>query len=205
MVDASDSKSDTRKGVWVQVSPSVFLNNFMKNTFFAFFLISICACSQTIKSESPFPNSEIKNINIFLSRSSLGITEFEQFKLTGNSNLFYECGKINRGRYVPEVQEIKNIETASANEILSLTNDLLQAKEKTKSALEKPGNNGSLFDPGQLMMEINSKDSKSEIKTSLDSISDAQTDLQIKIRALTRKFRSSTMSKLCGNKEFYGI
>ncbi|MEZ4754235.1 MAG: hypothetical protein R3A13_08000 [Bdellovibrionota bacterium] len=139
-----------------------------------------------------------------MSRSNLNSTEFEHFKYSA-SNLFIECGKINRGRYYPEQQEVIDTSPETDQLIQDLTLKVVNNLTKSKLALDKPGDNNNLFDPGVFTLSLSSSGKLMEAKTSVDAVSDPDSAATRELKNMTTQLRQAAGSNLCGNIEFYGI
>src|SRR5262245_22793616 len=62
---------------------------------------------------TPEPAAEtaaVNSLELFISRSSLGMTEFEQYKIQ-NGLFFQECGKRTHGRYYPLHEDVRTLES----------------------------------------------------------------------------------------------
>lgn len=148
--------------------------------------------------------SEVQSVELFLSRSAMNKTEFEQLKLT-SGNLFAECGLIRAGRFYAQSQGLEPLESNDENLIKEKATHLLSLLRENKPQLDGPGNNDSMFDPGQFFLTIEGKNSQTSIKTSLDSISEPTTQSEKTLHDLATTLRGVAGSSLCSNRTFYGI
>lgn len=166
-----------------------------------FVLLPACSSIETTPMPADFTLQEIE---LFLAKKSLHVTEFEQFKVSGK-RLFAECGKLRSGRNVVEARRLKEL---SAPELEGLRNDswaLIQGYNPAEAHLDPPGTNGGLFDPGQLFLTIRSSAGETSIRTALDSITPSSKLLTQRIELLAITLRSSTGAPLCGNRDFHGV
>ena len=177
-------------------------------SFFATLFLFACSINTNIYNSENLPqisdNYKIKSLNLYINRSSLNSTDFEQYTI--DENVFIgECGNIKRNQHRANQQ---NIITLSENELKKLTTQILKIKNYsniTISLLPKQGNNSSLFDPGKFILKVDDNNDKFEIETSLDAISDADPGLEKDLLALTKLIRNLNKNFLCGLSEFYGV
>jgi hypothetical protein len=144
------------------------------------------------------------SIEVFLSRTSLQTTEFEQYKFAGGK-LFFECGEIRRGRFAPEDQEFIEVEPDIREALDASGGDLAQYLAGRKYSLDKPGKNSSLLDPGQLYLTMRFGGQTTEIRTSLDSVTEPDSGTERKIATFVEELRGATPKEPCGNRTFYGF
>ena len=159
--------------------------------------ISACSSNQASETSAPVP----QHIKLYISRSSLYNTEFEQYTLSGDI-LFHECGKISNGRHQAGRQGVIKLENLTLEDLAQASAEVNESAMRNKEDLNKSGNNSDLFDPGVFQLEMDGLNS--EIKTSLDSVTAGTGPLERKLRNLAETIRKSAEEKLCG-KEFYGL
>ncbi len=178
----------------------------MRNSLFLSLLFVLFGCSSATIDGVPehISPTEVRSVELFLSRSSMNKTEFEQLKLTAG-NLFAECGQIRAGRFYSESQGLEPLEVSDEQTIKVKATELLALIRENDPQLDGPGNNDSFFDPGQFYLTINGDKSQTSIKTSLDSISEPTTESEKTLHDLATTLRSIAGSSLCSNRTFYGI
>jgi len=145
----------------------------------------------------------LETIELFMSRSTLTETEFEQYKLSG-SRLYHECGEIRRGRFVAEEQEVTSVEAAALGHVKRASAELRQMMAAKQWLLDEPGRSTDLIDPGQLYLTLTFTGEPIKVKTSLDSISAAGKSAERKIKEIAELLRAQGGVR-CGNRSFYGI
>lgn len=177
----------------------------IKNFFLVISILLITSCSATVEEEAPIEEKDsFRSIELFLSRASLGDSEFEHYKLVGK-NLFRECGKMPRGKPVVTFQRFEPITVDSMTLARRRVLDLLVFLESGEVNWEKPGNTRSLVDPGKAKLTIDATDGMTIIDTSLDSLVDPRTKHARYLKKVTEAFRAAAGSEMCGNKHFYGL
>lgn len=145
-----------------------------------------------------------ESIELYVSRSNMADTEFEQYKVSAG-RLFAECGKIKAGRYVPIEQESDEVEADLAGQIGEAVQGVLSADAELEHPYDEPGSNRSMMDPGQLYLTLAFGEEVKSIKTSLDSVSEPTGSRERKLLKLLRLMRGASGEPLCGNREFYGV
>lgn len=140
-------------------------------------------------------------IELYLSRSNLSSTEFEQYKLSAGK-LFIECGKIVAGRATPETQAL---EDASADLLEAAKSAAAEITANDAAGLEKPGDNSGLADPGLVRLTLAFDDGIETIRTSLDSVTEPDSSIEREIHSLAVVLRGAASESPCGNTEFYGL
>lgn len=168
------------------------------------FLLATVGCSTASPPEAP-ADFHPSSIELYLSRANLVETEFEQFKAQG-SKLFIECGKIRRGRFVPQNQDIFPL---SESEQAALYSKAYAVKHFANRDFDKPGDNSSLIDPGQALVTItvpaSQGEEKTSVKTSVDAVSSQISPADTAVYQLASTLRKASGGSPCGNKSFYGI
>jgi hypothetical protein len=165
-----------------------------------FLCVLLAGCSSRAISNPP-PDFRVESADLFLSRANLNETEFEQFKVDG-SKLFVECGKIRRGRFIPQQQQVFPV---TAEELAELSKRAWQVSLYKDQSFDEPGDNSSLIDPGQAYITLGFGNSSLEIKTSLDAVS-SQTSLgETALYSFVSNMRALAGGTLCATKSFYGI
>ncbi|MCB0318787.1 MAG: hypothetical protein KDD56_08515, partial [Bdellovibrionales bacterium] len=140
---------------------------------------------------------QIEATEIFMSRSNLTTTEFEHYKLS-NNNLFVECGKLNRGRYFPEQQNVFEVDSSNTKKILDLDRDFITEKVTNHLNLDKPGDNNNLFDPGIFNISISTNKENFDTSTSLDTISTPTAKAPKILKKIAAGLRQLSTDKPCG-------
>lgn len=168
-------------------------------------LIGGLACSSN---PGAIPSAEesasIHSIELFMSRASMIDAEFEQFKLTGN-RLYKECGTIRQGRHYPQMQDIDALPEDVAQAIRNQATVVAsQPQNFDPLIIPGPGKSSGMFDPGILNLTIKGKESL-DIKTSFDSIGDADRLSEKDVKNLVSLLRQAAGGRICDNAQFFGI
>lgn len=172
--------------------------------------VFLCTLSACFSSPVQLPdNAKLDSFSIYLARSSLMQTEFEQFKF-GGTKLFYECGEIKRGRHSAKLQNIVTIPSENLQQILTPAYQYQQAASESEVRLASPGGADSFFDPGQARIEFAINSDQISINTSLDELSEPSGKAQRKLARFVTSVRAfareaSGDKPLCDNREFYGL
>ena len=175
-------------------------------------ILSLTSCSYLFGTESganpdgtPLTAPAPKSIELFLSRTSMTSTDFEQYKLSYNS-VYFECGEIRRGRYLPRHQEFIDVASDLQQEIFSAANTTLDDRARNELALDPPGKNKNLADPGVFTLTIVPSSGETVIlSTSLDSVTNRGRELERDMEKLARLLRKSAGNNVCGSPSFYGL
>ncbi|MCB0310486.1 MAG: hypothetical protein KDD42_04595 [Bdellovibrionales bacterium] len=175
--------------------------NYIKFTFFPILFGYLIGCSSSVITDTPSPSEAepLPTLQLFLSRSALGVTEFEQYNF-GEGILHQECGKIKRGRFIPEDEAISHLNAANLSELQQSVKEVLDLSD-SELKLPSAGDNSSWADPGMLEIKIGTKNYHS----SVDAISAGKGLAATKIKQFVEKIRRISNPKKCGNKTFYGI
>jgi hypothetical protein len=162
----------------------------------------LASCSLFGASDEDLRN--VESVELFLSRASLGNAEFEHVKLTKGA-LFYECGKLQRGRYFPAEQEVVNLRASQERTVVREASAFFESYSEREWSWAPPGMNKDLTDPGEvkLLMRVEGKTVK--VETSLDSIADARHRGERGLARVVRTMRGAAGGKLCGNSQFFGL
>ena len=139
------------------------------------------------------------SLSMQLSRVSLFSSDFEQYRLSGNS-LYYECGYFARATFKPREQKVLVISSDALNDLAEKAQALADSLP-THGKWDDPGKNDSVADPGQANLLIEFGRNRSELKTSLDAITN---DDSAQARNLVRALRQSA-GYPCGNQKFFGL
>lgn len=158
------------------------------------------ACSTTVVPDRP-QDFRFTSAELFLSRTNLTETEFEQFNTTPNK-IFVECGRIVRGRFVPLAQNVFGVSEAEQERLREHAWVLLQYRDRS---FDKPGDNSSMIDPGQLTLTLNTSSGSAKFNTSVDSVSMQSSKQEAAMYQFVSAMRKAAGSALCGNKSFYGL
>jgi hypothetical protein len=194
------------------------LNKLILSTVTTILIASLCSCSFLESSSdagsesfnSPSP-SIVSSARLYLAKGSFSSTEFEQFSLSGNS-LFFECGKILRGKNIPEKQGVVTLEAENSSEIMLLGLEILgRASVNNPLSLSEPGDLKGFADSGRIVLNLTTKDNKTaELNSALLEVSEPTTALEhsllkfsVALRAAIKEARGD--QELCGNESFFGI
>lgn len=214
MVDASDSKSDSCKRVGVQVPSSVYFGTF--SSLFALCLYTIIFLSGCSSHTNPDAGSNsitpsvlespsgVDFVELFLIRASSTQSEFEQYKAS-TQGTFVECGIVSNSRAKPEHQRFAPLEPDSFSSVAKAAEVFLISYQNGKSEFPSSGLGKSMFDPGALTISIGSSAGITNVKTSVDAVSNAESGTALKLKNLVREIRQNLGDQACGSKDFYGI
>lgn len=176
----------------------------MKRNVVALTFATLSACS-TIKQAPPSVENEKLSYQLYLSRSSMQGTDFEQYKLTPQG-LFYECGIIHRGRPEVKSQGIQALEGDALQGTRELAQKISADLGTTQPPLfDPPGSNAGFADPGKFLLSLVIGDQAREVKTSLDGVEKARTRVEGHAKEFAESVRGSVTTSLCGSHDFYGI
>lgn len=165
----------------------------------------LAACAETVAPGSPVAPSNISSLELTVSRASLYSTDFEHYKLEG-SNLFYECGELQRNRFIARMQEIEKPAEDLSAAVQVAASDLLTVKDTTAYTLPAPGKNAHLADPGILTLVVTGDGGrKEEFKTSLDDTLSGSSKLLDRLLEVSRRLRGLPSNPPCNSKVFYGM
>lgn len=160
---------------------------------------------------NPQNTSFISSLRLYLAKGSFSSTEFEQFSVSGTS-LFYECGKIRRGRNIPESQGIIKLEDQNSADIILLGMEILgRASTSDPLSLAEPGDLQGFADTGKVVLNLTTKDNKAaQITNGLTEVSDPLTALERSLLKLSVLLRAEVKNAkgpdgLCENEIFFGI
>jgi hypothetical protein len=167
--------------------------------------VLMSGCGSTAPTPTaPTDSSGPISVEVFLSRGSLNGTDFEQYKFNG-PNLYYECGKIARGRYASQQQEFIAVNTETSTALSARLQDLHAIAERSPAPLDPPGKSNGMFDPGQATFAFTGSSGTKELRTSLDGIVNSASSVPGKLQRLAVALRGIPPASPCGNAEFYGL
>jgi len=167
-------------------------------------LLSGCATSHKTFSGTPGENSAV-SYTLYVSRSSLTTTEFEQYKLLP-SGLYSECGTIHRGRPETRQQTIEKIDADKVVKSGELARELFGVLSSLDhSSVDAPGTSSGLADPGKYTLTVQLGDKKVDLTTSFDFVERQRSSISARAYILTQMIRSMPSRTLCGNQDFFGI
>lgn len=167
--------------------------------------MAIAGCTSTHVASS----GTVDSLDLYLARASLLQVDFEQYKLNG-SRLYSECGQIRNGRHITLDQQFATIEPAQKDLLAQQVFNLSQRHTGRKRSLPPPGDARGFADPGQIFLQMQVNGEKTELRTSVDDISDPKTIEAGAVKALAVQIRALTASapatgRTCGYGSFYGI
>jgi|GEM_PF-6913424 len=185
---------------------------------FAALIISLTGCSLSIpsffsESDNSTNNTATKDLGehaidgvlISFNRSTLGKTEYEQYRLAG-STLIWECGRISAGRYNPQQQSIKVASPAQVAKILDLGGEVHRLVTEKGAVFQSPGTSPEFFDPGQYTLTLERDTTPVTVRTTFDSVAVPQANREHLLNKLTLAVRGILIEAgtlPCGKKEFY--
>ena len=145
----------------------------------------------------------MESLDLFMSRSSLTETEFEQYSISGDS-LFSECGLVERGRFVAKVQNVTTIAPDTASELVAATFAVHQLVKEKRPSFDPPGTKASPFDPGTYALKSSCGGEPLDIKTSFDAVVNGETKPTAALGKLTKTLRLAAANG-CGGRNFFGL
>ena len=151
--------------------------------------------------EHSFPASPSDAVEVFYSRSSLAVKEFEHFKVQAGI-LFCECGFILGGRYHVKEREVFPLEASGLASLLSLTTAVRNAAEGFSSS--DAGDDSNFAAPGKYVFTLSDSGS-TEVRLPFDSVTAREDVLQNALFDLTIALRRRAGRALCGNRTFFGL
>lgn len=151
----------------------------------------------------PPPETTLTSLDLFISRSSLLSTDFEQYSLADNG-LFGECGVLEHGRFVPKTQTLSDLTPDKRDALVTTAYGLQQMIDEKHPAFELPGTKASPFDPGTFSLKAELGGTPFEVKTSFDSVVNGETRATEQLRTLAKLVRDSAVDG-CGANPFYGL
>lgn len=172
-------------------------------------LLTIHGCSSS--SITPSQELEVSELTLFLTRRSLSGTDFEQYKLGAEGNLFVECGKISGGRFTPTFQKMDKLHSENRENLNNAISRMVNATNYKKKSFDNPGKNSSLFDPGKYKITFSATGTSSPVSgdvfTSLDSITEPTSPAEKELFNIATAIRTgvSFYDPICNNREFFGV
>jgi hypothetical protein len=101
--------------------------------------------------------------------------------------------------------QAQNIFTLEPEQRKSITFAAAETSRYLEHSFDSPGDNSSLFDPGQAYLTITTNDTTTQIKTSVDALSAQNSNAETAMYKLASGLRSASGGTVCGNRTFYGI
>ncbi len=150
---------------------------------------------------------DFDDVEVVLSHDSLQLTEFEQYRLSGN-RFFAECGVVNGGRFSPETQNLYRLSDDDAARIRQLLSAAWASAPLTQAKLLPPGTGGGVFDPGSFSLTIRNQSGETKTQSSLDEISNSVGGVEERLRVFIVNLRRTASDhgfELCGNTLFFGL
>ena len=164
-----------------------------------------CFSSSASESPSAAPSEVPVKVELYISRASLKLNEFEQYKFLGNK-MFWECGEIRGGRPFARQQQLVDVgapdQAVISEKGQSLFNQVVSAPELH---LDPPGSSSDMFDPGRALATVQVSDRKVDVKTSFDALEQGNTPITADLLRITKRLRTAAGGAPCGNIEFYGL
>ena len=185
--------------------------------FFMSVLLTLSACSvmdETSHSKESVmrePITAVRELTLFMSRTALSGTDFEQYKLIDETTLFVECGKVKGGRFLPHIQKLYPMETSASHTLSESLNALIGSKTYQRNHFDAAGTNESVFSPGKFVLTFRATNGQEEvtgdITTSLDGVVESKKSGERALFELATKLRKSYSSSepTCSENAFYGI
>jgi len=179
---------------------------FKKFSLISLILLS-SGCSFLANEEKPAPSTAqlpVK-LDLYISRASLRLNEFEQYKYLG-TKLFWECGEIRGGRPTAKQQQLIDIPAAVQSRVNEKAQSLFDKVVAIPELnLDPPGTTGDMFDPGRAIATIQVGDRKVDVKTSFDAVQQGTKETTADLLYIAKALRSATGGTPCGNPQFYGL
>ena len=181
----------------------------MKFSFLVLLAFSLCSCIYYIDDDSKTATSsddvrpEFSALDLYMSRPSLSKTSFEHYRILGDK-LFIECGAVKGGENVAQEQNIIPLEEDDQTFLIERLNDLYELLQNSNFKFEEPNQGSGFANSGECSLHFSANNNNYHIDTSLDSISDASTPAEHRLRRLAETFRALGNTP-CGFKTFYGL
>jgi hypothetical protein len=153
------------------------------------------------------------NYSLLLSynRSTLGRTDYEQYRLVGNK-LIWECGRISGGRYSPQTQSVETVSQSVTEDVSKLSQEIQRLIVDKGAVFDKPGSTPEFFDPGQFTLALDRTDQENPpskpvtVRTTFDSVAVPQANREHLLNRITLAVRGVVAArKPCGIAEFYHL
>lgn len=173
---------------------------------FAIVSLVLATCAGCFGGDVEIAQVPIENgFEVYISRTSLKSTDFEQYKLLP-IGLYAECGTSRNGRPHTDSQGIFIITPETRSTLSSLSGEIFDRVRANPNQMSpKPGSDANMFDPGKFLLTIRKHEVKIDARTSFDSV-EQQTG---KTHALMYEFLETVRGALdkapCNKDEFYGI
>ena len=145
----------------------------------------------------------MKSVEITLSRASLVGVDYEHYKIA-RGKLFKECGKVNKGNFIPDEQAFVSLNPDIHAPLLDVSHSFMARAHGQEIAWDKPGKNDDLTDPGITRVVLEAEEGTVTVDTALDSVSNPGSRAERSLNNLIRIVRSAA-GTMCGNKVFYGV
>ena len=180
-------------------------------------VLTLSACSvmdEASHSDDPLvpePITEVRELTLFMSRSALSGTDFEQYKLIDDTTLFVECGKVKGGRFLPQIQKLYPLEASASETFTESLNALMASKTYQRNRFDAAGTNESIFSPGKFALTFRATNGRDEvtgdITTSVDGVVESKKSGERALFELATRLRKSYSSSepTCSEEAFYGI
>ncbi len=149
------------------------------------------------------PSPPLKSLDLFMTRSSLTSTEFEQYSLSEDS-LFGECGVVERGKFIAQTQKVAALSPEMSAALAEASCAVLRSIEGRKLSFDPPGTKPSPLDPGAFALKTGCGDTPVEVKTSFDTVVNGETKQTEALGKLTRLVRLAAVEG-CGGRTFFGL
>ena len=175
-------------------------------------IVGLPGCSTVQEAPlQPGQISSIRELTLFMSRTSLSSTDFEQYKLLNDETLFVECGEKKGGRFFPTIQKLYAVNKAATNDVKDALAYLVSSKTYQQNRFESPEESDSIFSPGSFSLRFSTESAQGaftgNLTTTLDSLLDAKSAGEKALFRLAKSIRTSYSSSEphCGEESFYGI
>ncbi len=175
--------------------------------------VVLCGGCGMLESPATPVNETPSNYSLLISynRSTLGRTDYEQYRLVGNK-LIWECGRISGGRYNPQTQSVDTVSETVSDRISELSQQLHRLVVEKGAAFDKPGSTPEFFDPGQFTLTLDptvQTDPTSKpvtVRTTFDSVAVPQANREHLLNRIALAVRGVVAArKPCGIEEFYHL
>lgn len=155
--------------------------------------------------------SIISSVRVYMAKGTFASTEFEQFSLSKNA-LFFECGKLIRGKNIPAAQGVIPLEDSSSSDIVMLAMEILgRASLSDPLSLQQSEKIKSFGGSGKVILNLQTKNNKSaQMVLPLNEITEPFTELERNVLKLAVMLRTAVKDlrgdeSICENEEFHGI
>jgi len=176
----------------------------MKRAITLVILFASSACG-LLEQTPPAPRLSVDTLDLYLSRASLLQTDYEQYKISP-PYLIMECGVVRKGRHTAAQQKTVSLDDEAGQRLLEPVYELAALLQKESHQFAEPGKNSGMADPGQLFLDLRTKDGANlSIRSSVDWVGAPRSSYERKLLDAVRRLRGAAGQPPCGMADFSGI